>query len=164
MAVLGSREATDTRLLYHGSGCSVSCAFTSGILRWSNRAGEERWRLDLAVGPQVYFPINRIPRWLNGYFFAALSGGGSVAWLSPGPHVAFTDDYDTGYGLNFGGSIGIVGRPKWFQQLAGYLEASYLFHAVNVTHRAQMADHSVVETYAFRSRGVFGSAGLEYWF
>ena len=163
MAVLGSREATDTRLLCHGSGCSVSCAFTSGILDGpvarGRSAGDSTW-----PGPQVYFPINRIPRWLNGYFFAALSGGGSVAWLSPGPHAAFTDDYDTGYGLNFGGSIGIVGRPKWFQQLAGYLEASYLFHAVDVTHRAQMADHSVVETYAFRSRGVFGSAGLEYWF
>ena len=52
---------------------------------WSNRAGEERWRLDLAVGPQVYLPINRIPRWLNGYFLRHCREVEAWPGSAPGP-------------------------------------------------------------------------------
>lgn len=133
---------------------------------WSDGAGEERRRVDLAFGPQTYVRVNQPPNTLNVYWYAALTAGGSVAWIEPGPHRAITESYDTGYGINLGATTGLALHPVSPRLFGWLLEISYLYHPMSITHRAETIEppvRSSEETYTFRSRGVHFSLGVELW-
>jgi hypothetical protein len=67
---------------------------------WSNHRGEDRWRFDLAIGPEIQ--IEQSPRRPHQTWHVALPIGGTLAQSTPGPSRGLEQSYGLGYGLNAG--------------------------------------------------------------
>lgn len=73
---------------------------------WATHRGEDRWRYDLAAGPELV--VEQTARRPHQTWHIALPLGGTVAKSTPGPSRTLEHSYSLGYGLSAGLIISYV--------------------------------------------------------
>jgi hypothetical protein len=108
--------------------------FATADSAWSRQRGENRYRIDLAIGPELRLPIRERRPFSEWYFNLPI--GPSLSSNRPGPGRAVREDYSAGYGFNVGlnGGVGVAGA-----QNGGTIGGGYLLHVQWLEHTARLS-------------------------
>jgi hypothetical protein len=116
--------------------------------RWSVLEGEQRYRVDLAVGVGARWPLGGV----NGgerSLLAALVLGPTVNWIDTPVHVAISERYSVGAGFNAGARVRLA-LPIWgahsaFLALDNWCHVAWLSRHTSILETA----HAGTERYRF---------------
>lgn len=124
---------------------------------WSSDRGESRWRVDLALGPELRLERPQRRGRIVWRFSAPL--GITWAWIRPGDGRAVQDRYGGGHGVHAGITAGVdFSGPRH----GGYVEIDYRVHWTGIEHTATLVaapDTSVRQQYRFVDHAILFAAG-----
>jgi hypothetical protein len=133
-AVAFSGEAGYTRSLTQAFGAVAILNIGTWPDRWANLAGEDRYRIGLAVGGALRLPYGggRTPA----YFFVSVASGPTISWIETPVHVGVSETYRPGLGLSGGARAGldlpVVGAHGVFFSVAALTYATWLVRRTHV--------------------------------
>jgi hypothetical protein len=140
-ALAFSGEAGYTRSLARTAGAIGILGLGTWPDQWSNLAGEERYRVDLAVGGALRFLHGRGAK--PARFFGSVTVGPTVSWIDAPVHIGIAEDFSLGWGLNAGLRAGLdlplAGAHGLFFSAGAVTHATWLSRRTHVLRSPTVA-------------------------
>jgi hypothetical protein len=140
-ALAFSGEAGYTRSLVRTAGAIGILGLGTWPDQWSNLAGEERYRVDLAVGGALRFLHGRGAK--QARFFGSVTVGPTISWIDAPVHVGIAEDFSLGWGLNAGLRAGldlpVAGAHGMFFSAGAVTHAAWLSRRTRVLRSPTVA-------------------------
>jgi hypothetical protein len=152
-----SGEAGYTRSLVGALGAVAITSLGTWPDGWADLAGEDRYRVDLAVGAALRLPYGRSAKPVR--FFGSITVGPTISWIDAPVHVGIAEQFSPGLGLNGGVRAGVdlpvTGAHGVFVSAGAVTHATWLTHRTYVLRSptAAMEKYRIFDVHGFVSTG-----------
>jgi hypothetical protein len=154
-----SGEAAYTRAFVRTVGAVGILSLGTWPDRWSSLAGEERHRVDLAVGGALRLLYGQGSK--RARVFGSVTVGPTISWIDAPVHIGISESFSPGMGLNAGFRAGldlpVTGVHGVFFSIGAVTHATWLSHRAQGlppdAATAAVEKYRVFDAYCFASTG-----------